>query len=132
MNFKHLTAIKHKPPRRTYIYVVLLSVATEPQLYIHSWGGARTIYAKRVTAIVLPIDVQNVHWYLPILHLDKTGITMMSKHYDIRNINSFLLRKIPSHPKTTQPNRHQPQFQDNNEHTKIAIVAPNSNKCRHC
>ena len=71
-----LASAKFKPPQGTYVYDVLLSVATEPQLWTPLWRPPRTTGEKKVTRIVLPINVQNIHWYLAILQVDEEGVEL--------------------------------------------------------
>ena len=90
-----LAALEYRPPQLTYLYDVLLSVATESQLWNTLWRFPRTTQARRVSTIILPINVQNVHWYVAILHIDEEGvkltvrndIDMRSKHAETKLLN---------------------------------------------
>jgi len=71
-----LAALQHKPPQGTYIYDVLVSAATEAQIWNIFWRIPRTKQNKKISAIILPINVQNIHWYVAILYLDNVGVKL--------------------------------------------------------
>ena len=51
-------------------------MTSEPQLWKALWKHPRTKYEHRVTTIVLPINVRNIHWYLATQRLTQTAITL--------------------------------------------------------
>ena len=54
-------AITYKRPKGTYIFDVLMSVQPEPKLWKAPWKYLRNKYEHRVTTIVLPINIRNIH-----------------------------------------------------------------------
>ena len=47
-----LAAVKHKPPLGTYVYDILLSLATVPQLWNILWRNSRTSQDNKISTII--------------------------------------------------------------------------------
>ena len=71
-----LQAVKYKPPQGSYLYDVLASAATEAQIWNYLWRTPRTTQEKKIKTLILPINVENIHWYVAILHLDNDGVKL--------------------------------------------------------
>lgn len=66
----------NKLPQGTYVYDVLMSVATEAQLWHTLWRVPRTTQSKKISTIIVPINIPRIYWYVAILHLDKMGVKL--------------------------------------------------------
>ena len=71
-----LEAVQYKPPKGTYLYNVLMSVTTEAQIWNNLWRKPRTTQNKKISTKILPINVDNIHWYLGILYFDNAGVKL--------------------------------------------------------
>ena len=81
-----LNAVKYKPPKGTYVYDVLMSAATELQLWTTLWRSKRKTKEKKNDTIALPINVHNIHWYLAIANLGKSEVKItILNNLDMRN-----------------------------------------------
>ena len=50
------------------------------------WRPPRTTLEKKVNTIVLPINVQNIHWYLAVLRVDETKVKLeIQNNLEMRN-----------------------------------------------
>ena len=43
------------------------------------WRPPRTTPEKKVNTIVLPINVQNIHWYLAVLHVNEREVKPLAE-----------------------------------------------------
>ena len=43
---------------------------------IFLWRAPRTFPHKKLSTIVLPINVQNIHWYVAVILIDNLGVTL--------------------------------------------------------
>ena len=71
-----LKAVKFKPPKGTYVYDVLLSAATESQLWTNFWRSKRKTKERKIDTLILPINVHDIHWYLTIVRISKNEVNL--------------------------------------------------------
>ena len=71
-----LNAVNFKPPKETYVYDVLLSAATESQLWTSFWRSKRKNKERKIDKIILPINIHNIHWYLAIAQIGKNEVNL--------------------------------------------------------
>ena len=75
-----LNAVNFKPPKGTYVYDVLLSAATESQLWTSFWRSKRKTKERKIDTIILPINVHNIHWYLAIVRISKNEVNLNTRN----------------------------------------------------
>ena len=81
-----LKAIEYKPPKRTYIYDVLLSRTSESKLWTALWNPPKNTFEQRLNTIVLPINVHDIHWYIAVARVTRTKCTIdIHNNLNMRN-----------------------------------------------
>ena len=85
-----LNALQYKPPTGQYVFNISLSQMTGPdttdRLCQTLWRRSREASKARLQSIILPINAQNVHWYIAILHVGLTQCHMeICTNVNIRN-----------------------------------------------
>ena len=81
-----LKAVKFKPPKGTYVYDILMSAATESQLWTSLWRSKRKTKEIKIDTIILPINVHNIHWYVAFVRIGKNEIKLnIRNNIGIRN-----------------------------------------------
>jgi len=75
-----LNALQYEPPTGLYVFETLLSQITGAdrtnRLWNALWRRSREASTARLRSIILPINAQNYHWYIAILHVGLTQCRM--------------------------------------------------------
>ena len=85
-----LNALQYEPPIGQYVFDTLLSQITGAdrtnRLWNALWRRSREASTARLRSIILPINAQNYHWYIAILHVGLTQCRMeICTDVNIRN-----------------------------------------------
>jgi hypothetical protein len=110
-----LNALQYEPPIGLYVFDTLLSQITGAdrtnRLWNALWRRSREASTARLRSIILPINGQNYHWYIAILHVGLTQCRMeICTDANIRNFaaeqtlteigNRYLSQWKPPEPPT--------------------------------